>query len=216
MMDLRKLPLVLATLALVLGATIAIAGSGSDRLERRKRSAAAARPLADPAFVKGLASHRFQVTAHTLRGWLSGPTPPLVVDLRASAPFKAGHVPGAISRPLEALLGGKAPLAARGRQVVLVDQDGRLAPYILHALRSRGVDAYLLAGGYAAWMAPSASRQAERRAAAPGAARPAADAVAPPPPSPPPAISAPPPPAAPPPRASGAQQEDAHPAEEGC
>ena len=97
MYDKRKIPLLLGSAALVLGATLAIAGSSSDRLqpehERQGR-----RGLATKNYIDGLRQHRFRVTAQTLRGWVSGPTPPLVVDVRHQAPYQADHIPGAVHR----------------------------------------------------------------------------------------------------------------------
>ncbi len=211
-----NLSLVLATCAVVAGATLAIAGSSSRRLVPKPR--AKARGLASANYVKGLQGHRFRVTVQTLRKWLSGPTPPLVVDVRHATSYKVGHVPGAILRPAPDLLSGKVRLQAKGRQVVIYDQSGRLAPYLIHPLRLRGMDAYLLAGGFAAWMAPSASRQAARRAArggghgrSPSAAPPMAS---PPKDAAPPPVAAPPPMAPPPASASGSTE--APPADEGC
>ncbi len=209
-----NLTLVLAAFVMVIGAALAIAGSSSDRLVRKPK--VKRKGLASANFVDGLQKHRFRITAQTLRKWLSGPTPPLVVDVRHSAPHKAGHIVGALLRTAPSLLSGKVKLKAKGRQVVIYDQDGRLTPYLIHPIRSRGVDAYLLAGGYAAWMSPSAGRQAARRNAGlkkgKGSHRqppkPAPRPVAPPPSAAPPPMGAPP--------ASSGSAPDAPPADEGC
>jgi hypothetical protein len=37
-----------------------------------------------------------------------------------------GHIPGVVLRSTKPLLSGKVKLAAKGRQVVIYDQDGRL------------------------------------------------------------------------------------------
>lgn len=213
-----NLTLVLAVTVMVLGAALAIAGSSSNRLVRKPKAKRAG--LASANYVEGLQKHRFRITVQTLRGWLTGPTPPLVVDVRHAAPHKVGHITGALLRPAGDLLSGKAKLEAKGRQVVIYDQDGRLTPYLIHPIRSRGVDAYLLAGGYAAWMSPSASRQAARRAAGKGkhghsqpASKPTAPMAPTVPATPPPAAAAPP--MAAPPMAAGATS-DTPPADEGC
>ena len=159
-----NLTLVLAAFVMVIGAALAIAGSSSDRLVRKSK--VKRQGLASANYVDGVQKHRFRITAQTLRKWLSGPTPPIVVDVRHAAPHKVGHIVGALLRPAGPLLSGKVKLKVKGRQVVIYDQDGRLAPYLIHPIRARGIDAYLLAGGYAAWMSPSASRQAARRRAA--------------------------------------------------
>ena len=211
-----NLILILAVTAVVLGATLAIAGSSSDRLVRKKRVKGPAR-LASDNFVSGLQKHRFLVTTTTLRQWLAGPTPPLVVDLRHAASYQVGHIAGALHRQAAALLSGRIQLKPKGRQVVIYDQDGRLAPYLIHPFRARGIDAYILAGGYAAWMAPSARRQTARRAA--GATKkhgqPSPVPSTPPAATPPP-VAAPPPMSAPPKGGTSGGAPDAPPADEGC
>jgi rhodanese-related sulfurtransferase len=221
-----NLTLVLAVFVLVIGAALAIAGSSSNRLVRKPK--VKQRGLASANYVDGVQKHRFRITAQTLRKWLSGPTPPLVVDVRHAAPHKVGHIPGAVLRSTKPLLSGKVKLKAKGRQVVIYDQDGRLTPYLIHPIRAQGIDAYILAGGYAAWMSPSASRQAARRRARTkgkgGHAKPSGKpATTPTPaPTPDPASAAPPPAAAPPPMgappsgAAAGSTTDAPPADEGC
>jgi rhodanese-related sulfurtransferase len=183
MFDRRRLPLVLATVAVVLGATLAIAGNASKRLQRHV-TAPGSVVFATPTYVAGLQTHRFEVTVQTLRAWLSGPTPPVLVDVRDASVYEAGHLPNSLNRPAADLLSGKVGFDAscRGSQVVIYDQDGRLTPMLLHPLRAGGIDAYLLAGGYAAWMSPHAPRPGEphEQDAAPEAtgARPAASSSA--------------------------------------
>ncbi len=225
-----NLTLVLAVFVMVIGAALAIAGSSSDRLVRKPK--VKRQGLASANYVDGVAKHRFRITAQTLRKWLAGPTPPIVVDVRHAAPHKVGHIVGALLRSAGPLLSGKVKLQAKGRQVVIYDQDGRLTPYLIHPIRAQGIDAYILAGGYAAWMSPSASRQAARRLARvkgkgghgkPGA-KPAAMTTPTPTPTPKltPATAAPPPAAAPPPMgappsgAAAGSADDAPPADEGC
>jgi rhodanese-related sulfurtransferase len=194
----------LATAAAVLGATLAIAGTHTDRLQRRANPSAQA--LATPDYWNGLGEHRFQVSAATLRAWMSGSTPPLLIDVRAQTAFAAGHVPGAIARPFDDLLAGGPGVEVVGRQVVLYDQDGRLAPYLVCPLRARGVDAYMVAGGYAAWFGLTAKRPAPTAASGASAESVAvAPTTAPPPASaPPPAATAPPPSAGAPPASAPA------------
>lgn len=229
MFDKKKMTLVLGTTALVLGATIAIAGSSSERLKRHatKRSKHA---LASSGYIKGVQSHRFKITVQTLRTWRSGPTPPIVVDIRAPSAYEAGHIANAINRPAADLLSGKAKLGAtKGHQVVLYDQDGRFASLLVHPLRRGKIDAYLLAGGYAAWMSPHAPHPGNRheadhppkKAAEPSAASSAAgSSSAAAPAAPVPEEAAPPTPAAPPaaaaPDTDPGGGDDEPPADEGC
>jgi rhodanese-related sulfurtransferase len=210
-----ELTVVLAAVALVLGAALAIAG-GSSRKVQLRRDESKLRPLASPDYVAGLGQHRFQVGTVALKKWLAGPTPPILVDVRGKAAFEAGHIAGALLRPAAKLLSGEVTLQATGRQVVIYCQDGRLTPYLLHPLRSQGLDVYQLAGGYAAWASPDAAKAAERQAAGQKTTGHAPAMPAPPPTETPPAgLAAPPPPMAPPaggpaPAAGGA------PVKEGC
>ncbi len=183
-----------AAAVLVLAATLAVAGGRTDRLQRRAPSAR--HDLASQSYREGLAENRFQVSTATLRSWMSGPTPPLLYDLRADSVYQVAHVAGALSAPAEQLLASGPGAAATGRQLVIYDQDGRLAPYVLAPLRAAGYDAYSLAGGYAAWVNAGRAEPKVSGAPEPGAREAAA--------SPPPAAAAPPPAAAVPPPAAAA------------
>lgn len=190
MFDSKKISLLLGVTAVVLGATLAIAGSSKDRLRRHVKPRRT-HALASANYVQGLRTHRFRVSLQTLRAWLSGPRPPVLVDIRHKAPYQAGHLPNALWRCYDQLLSGTVKLGAGRHQVVIYDQDGRLAPLLIHPLRRRGIDAYMLAGGYAAWLSPHvpspgaktllpASAHTPARPAAGAMTAPAAGAMTPP------------------------------------
>jgi len=186
----------LAATAIILGATLAIADGRTSRLERHKRSPR--QSLASAGYREGMAQHRFVVSAATLRAWMAGPTPPVLIDVRAASAYAAGHIAGATSMPLADLLAKGLGADATGKQIVLYDQDGRRTPFALCPLRSGGFDTYLLAGGYAAWFQLGAERSQPGAAAqeptAGAATEPAQESE---PAAAPPAPSAPPPPAPP-------------------
>ena len=189
--------------ALVLAAAAAVAGSSSDRLSRKGK---APRTVADPSYGAGLSAHRFAVSVATLRQWLAGANPPQVIDIRHASVYAAAHISGAINRPSADLLASEVGSIAAG-QVVIYDQDGRLAPYLVHPLRASGVDVYTLTGGHVAWVGPGRARTPAAGSANEHEPPPRAPTVT----SPPPAAT--PPPAAAPAAPAGKAAPDA---EEGC
>jgi rhodanese-related sulfurtransferase len=76
----------------------------------------------------------------------------LVLDVRESPEFRAGHVPRARNLPLSRLpvLLGDVP---RGRSVLVICQSGRRSAQATELMRSVGIDATNVAGGTAAWIA---------------------------------------------------------------
>lgn len=93
------------------------------------------------------------MTPTDLSARLARNEPLLVVDVRSATAYAAGHVPGAINIPL-ALLPHKAlpntqPVIVYGDGLGVVDETQALT-----ALRAKpGVNADVLEGGYAAWLA---------------------------------------------------------------
>jgi hydroxyacylglutathione hydrolase len=81
-------------------------------------------------------------------------TAPVVVDVRSTAEFAAGHVPGAVHLPVwRCLLGGRPPAAAGGPVVVYCGLGPR-AQMAAAFLRWRGVSGIVeLDGHWAAWQA---------------------------------------------------------------
>jgi rhodanese-related sulfurtransferase len=77
-----------------------------------------------------------------------------LLDARPREEYEAGHLPGAVSTPVEALRTGKVPLKPSKRYVVYCR-----GPYCVFAdeavtlLRERGFDATRLALGPAEWLA---------------------------------------------------------------
>ncbi|WP_322411525.1 HesA/MoeB/ThiF family protein [Microbacterium invictum] len=89
-----------------------------------------------------------------------------LLDVREPWETDRGVIPGSILRPLAEVLADPGALAG---SVVVVCQAGGRARRAAEALRARGVDAAVLAGGYSAWLAvtePRAAAHAEARAEA--------------------------------------------------
>lgn len=78
----------------------------------------------------------------------------LLLDVRTDAEWAAGHLPGARHLPLDRLLAGAAlPGAPDGQPVLAYCQAGTRSAIAVRALKSLGVTARSLEGGYAAWQA---------------------------------------------------------------
>ena len=93
---------------------------------------------------------------------LHAPAPPVMIDVREPREFQRGHVPGAISIPLPALLSslngtageGAQPALPAGRPLILVCRAGRRSRRVAAVLTSRGMDdVRVLQGGMLAWEA---------------------------------------------------------------
>jgi rhodanese-related sulfurtransferase len=90
-----------------------------------------------------------------LRVQLTGPSPPLVIDVRKPEAFRSEPAtsPGAIWRDPAALAGWSAVLP-RGRPLVVYCVHGHEVSHgARDALRRQGLEADLLAGGLAGWRA---------------------------------------------------------------
>lgn len=94
-----------------------------------------------------------QVTVAQSKEWLSANPPCLVVDLRGSLAFKAGHIAGAINIPVEQLdeICEFGVPFSQNHRVLLVcpvgDQSRRFAAFF----SQRGITCASLTGGFVAW-----------------------------------------------------------------
>ncbi|MDH6622617.1 rhodanese-related sulfurtransferase [Streptomyces sp. LBL] len=76
----------------------------------------------------------------------------VLLDVRETPEWKAGHAPGAVHLPLTRLLAGAAlPAQAQGRPVVTVCRSGHRSRQAAELLASRGVDVLDVRGGMSAW-----------------------------------------------------------------
>lgn len=89
-----------------------------------------------------------------LRDRLGSETPPLVIDVRSTAEFHGGHIPGAVNIPLHQVPGRAPALAEDGRAIAVVCLHGGRAHRAAGLLRGHGArDVAVLQGGTSAWRA---------------------------------------------------------------
>ena len=94
-----------------------------------------------------------RATAAQLRAWLTGPTPPMVLDVRARGEWAAGHVEGSRNVPLQRLSERSAEVP-RDRDVVVHCQSGYRSAVAVSLLEREGFDRLTdLVGGWQAWEA---------------------------------------------------------------
>lgn len=74
-----------------------------------------------------------------------------VVDVREAHEYAAGHVPGARLMPLRTVLHRCAELPV-GRRVYVICANGNRSKTAADWMRSRGVEAYSVAGGINGWV----------------------------------------------------------------
>ncbi|WP_405677221.1 rhodanese-like domain-containing protein [Streptomyces sp. NBC_00868] len=78
----------------------------------------------------------------------------VLLDVRESAEWTAGHAPGAVHAPLSALLAGAGlPPAAEGRPLMVICRSGHRSQRAARLLTGRGAAAVDIQGGMNAWAA---------------------------------------------------------------
>ncbi len=78
----------------------------------------------------------------------------VLVDVRETEEFAAGHVPGALLVPLGRLTdGADVPGSGDGRDLVLICRSGNRSQQAGRLLAARGVAAVDVRGGMCAWVA---------------------------------------------------------------
>ncbi|MER5696330.1 rhodanese-like domain-containing protein [Streptomyces mirabilis] len=76
----------------------------------------------------------------------------VLVDVRETAEWEAGHAPDALHLPLSRLVAGEVlPPAAQGRPVVAICRSGRRSRQAVEILTGRGTEATDVTGGMVAW-----------------------------------------------------------------
>lgn len=106
------------------------------------------------------------LNAAELRGLLSSPTPPRVIDVRTPGEFETVHIAGAYNVPLDLLREHRDEIRAHlDDHVVLVCRSGQRAAQAEEALCAAGLgNVHILDGGMNAWEAQgfSVNRGAQR------------------------------------------------------
>ncbi|MQY36619.1 Thiosulfate sulfurtransferase GlpE [Streptomyces sp. RB17] len=76
----------------------------------------------------------------------------VLLDVRETGEWQAGHAPGAVHLPLTALAAGAGlPAEALSRPVVVICRSGRRSRQAAELLRARGVEAVDVVGGMQEW-----------------------------------------------------------------
>ncbi|MEU1087483.1 rhodanese-like domain-containing protein [Streptomyces sp. NPDC005576] len=89
------------------------------------------------------------VEAHHL---LQAPTA-VLLDVRETEEWQAGHIPGAQHLPLSLLTaGGEVPGVPAGSRLVLICRSGQRSQHAARLLCDRGLDAVDVTGGLKAWV----------------------------------------------------------------
>ncbi len=90
----------------------------------------------------------------------AGTNPYFVVDVRPTEEYAKGHVPGAISLPIDVLFRPEslAKLPARGRPLLLVCQSGHSESMALGGLVALGYEPWVMRFGMIGWSAETKVR----------------------------------------------------------
>lgn len=76
----------------------------------------------------------------------------VLLDVRETAEWEAGHAPDALLLPLSRLIAGATlPTAAQGKPVVAICRSGKRSQQAAEILAGRGVEATDVTGGMTAW-----------------------------------------------------------------
>ena len=90
----------------------------------------------------------WNIDIDTLAG---APRDAVVIDVREPMEFVRGHVPGALPMPMSQLASRLGELD-RSRRTFVICATGNRSGAMTDLLRSRGFDAWNVAGGTAAWV----------------------------------------------------------------
>jgi rhodanese-related sulfurtransferase len=107
-------------------------------------------------WLHGRAAEAADIAPDALAQALSGPNPPLLIDVRTSAEFAAGHIQGARLMPLSEL-GRRLGDLPKERPVVCVCRSGHRSGVAASQLRALGYPARNMAGGMLRWRGPVAA-----------------------------------------------------------
>lgn len=89
--------------------------------------------------------------AKGLKQMLDGGEPVIVVDVRETADFEQGHVPGALNIPLAQIEGGLHEIASNGKTIAFICKTDRKSAKAVDAASKMGVDSYAVKGGMELW-----------------------------------------------------------------
>lgn len=141
------------TLAVGLG-TLVLCGAALAEEARPPGAAAPATALAE-FFGRTKGMTRVVAASEVWERLHAGTNPYFVVDVRPAEEYAKGHVPGAISLPIDVLFRPEslAKLPARGRPLLLVCQSGHSESMALGGLVALGYQPWVMRFGMIGWSA---------------------------------------------------------------
>lgn len=74
-----------------------------------------------------------------------------LLDVRENSEWNAGHVPGSVHVPVRNVTQQAPKRLPKGRPVVVACRTGSRSRGVTRILREKGIEAYSLSGGLAAW-----------------------------------------------------------------
>jgi rhodanese-related sulfurtransferase len=99
---------------------------------------------------EAMASGGNRISVEELRKLMESKTPVVLIDVRTPEEFKEGHIPGAISMPLDTLEGVKT--LPQGGKIILYCKSGRRSQEAFRILSAKGFKGLVdLEGGIVEW-----------------------------------------------------------------
>ena len=93
-----------------------------------------------------------EITADELREWMEDGEALTIVDVRDSASYAAGHIPGSLSNPADGFDAEMFKGVPADRRIVISCYHGMMSRQVVDYLVSLGFsNAYSLKGGWAGW-----------------------------------------------------------------
>ncbi len=150
----RRLALVLGTLALALAAVAdePHASAAAAPAAGAEDAGVARKKLAD-FFLRTRGMTRVLPASEVLESLRAGAGKYVVVDVRPPEEYAKGHVPGAISLPIDVLFrpASLAQLPSGGKEIVLVCQSGHTESMALGGLAALGYEPWVMRFGMIGW-----------------------------------------------------------------
>lgn len=101
-------------------------------------------------FFKNLFASVPAISVAELQDKMQNGQKPVLLDVRTTAEYREGHIPGAANKPLQAL-NGRLKNVSRNREVICICRSGNRSRRAVKHLQEAGYTAVNLKGGMRAW-----------------------------------------------------------------